>query len=137
LTANGRLYQPSWSGGRAGSALTPVGGVASKRNPNATGAEVFPAPSVHVPLRVALPVSGPPYEADVQDAIPETGSELLHPIVRPWLYQPLASGPRSGTVVATGGVASYLIDNGGGVPALPALSVHPPDELAFFESGPE
>jgi hypothetical protein len=97
---------------------------------------VLPALSVQVPLRLTLPLSGPGYVIEVQDAIPETESELPHEIVRLWLYQPFASGPRSGAAVATGGVASYLIDNGGGVPALPALSVQPPDELAFLLSGP-
>ena len=57
--------------------------------------------------------------------------------MRPWLYQPFASGPRAGAAVATGGVESYLIENGAGVPAFPAASVQLPTELAFFVSGPE
>ena len=84
---NGRLYQPPWSGGRAAATATPVGGVASKRKPNAIGAEVLPAPSVHVPLGPTLALSGPAYVVELHDAIPETGSAPLQAIVR---YQPMA-----------------------------------------------
>ena len=58
LAENGRLYQPPWSGGRAAATATPVGGVESKRNENGAAADVLPAPSVQVPLRLTLPLSG-------------------------------------------------------------------------------
>jgi len=57
LTANGRLYQPPWSGGRAGSAMTPVGGVESKRNPNGTGADVLPSEWKWKRILIVLPAA--------------------------------------------------------------------------------
>jgi hypothetical protein len=51
------LYQPAWSGPRAGAALT-EGGVSSNLNGKLVAAEVFPALSVQVPLALAFAESG-------------------------------------------------------------------------------
>ena len=40
--------------------------------------------------------------------MPDTPSEPEKLIVRPWLYQPLLSGPRSAEAVTAGGVPSFL-----------------------------
>lgn len=57
-TATAWLYQPFASGARAGLALT-LGGVASYLRLNVEGALTLPALSVHVPLTVVPPLSGP------------------------------------------------------------------------------
>src|SRR5947207_10380813 len=86
-TATGWLYHPLESGARPALAFT-LGPVPSYFSPRPAGAETFPALSVHVPATEAEPLSGPPYVADVQEAIPERLSvpEKLTPTA--WLYQP-------------------------------------------------
>jgi hypothetical protein len=66
--------------------------------------------SVHVPLTVAEPESGPEYVVLVHDAIPDIASVPVVVTPTAWLYQPFASGPRPAAIpVALGGVASRLI----------------------------
>ena len=55
---SGWLYQPPWSGPRAGVALTD-GSVSSNFNGKLLAAEVFPALSVQLPLTLVLAASGP------------------------------------------------------------------------------
>ena len=56
----GRVNQPSWSGGRSGTAPEISGPLASYLSPYPNGALTLPARSVHVPCTDAAPLSGPP-----------------------------------------------------------------------------
>jgi len=68
---------------------------------------------------------------DVEDAVgpqvatPDKLSSQLKVTVTSWLYQPFASGDRSGAPVIVGGVVSMLTV-AGSVAVLPALSVPMP-----------
>ena len=109
--ATGWLYQSPESGPRESETLT-EGGVASYLNTAEDAAALtLPAWSLHVPVRVAPPVSGPPYEGELQLAIPdpEPGSVPEKETLNGWLYQPFASGPREKEAPFTaGGLASRL-----------------------------
>jgi hypothetical protein len=70
------------------------------------GGDELPAWSVHPPVRATEPASGPLYSIDVQEAIPEVGSDPAHEIRSAWLYQPFASATRPGAMLVTGAVAS-------------------------------
>ena len=108
--STGWLYQLPESGPRESEMLTD-GGVASYLiGPKLAGALVFPALSVQVPENEALAVSGPPYPAPLQFAIPDVASVPVKLIPTGWLYQPFESGPRSGDPPLTlGGVESFWI----------------------------
>jgi len=92
------LYQPPWSGPRAGVALTD-GSVSSNLNAKLVAAEVFPALSVQVPLALALAESGPVYVIELHESIPEVGSLPLQLIPTEALNQPLWSGEREALAV--------------------------------------
>ena len=97
---------------------------------------MLPALSVHAPVGWTLAASGPLYANEVHDAIPEIGSVPLQSTLRPWSYQPFASGGRVAPACTVGDVASYRNESGGGDALLPAWSVQPPIELALALSGP-
>src|SRR6188472_4792494 len=104
LIETGRLYQPSWSAGRAAETAT-VGGVESYCKPKSSPA-LLPALSVHVPWTEAFAPSGPAYVGDEHDAIPEVASEPLKATPTEWLNQPFESGVRAVVALVTaGGVA--------------------------------
>src|SRR5262245_9183027 len=109
LKSTGWLYQSPTSGPRASETLTD-GGVASYLiGPNDTEPLALPALSVQLPENEAPVLSGPPYEVELQLAIPDVASVPLNVMPTGWLYQPFASGPRSGDPPVTlGGVASRL-----------------------------
>jgi hypothetical protein len=69
---------------------------------------VFPALSVHVPLKLPPAVSGPLYVVELQEAMPDVASVALTLIASGWLYQPFASGPRALIPEITGGVESFF-----------------------------
>src|SRR5262249_5566026 len=103
------LYQPLESGDRAGTAVTPVGGVESYESPNAA-VPTLPALSVQVPLTDALAESGLEYVlAAEQESTPEVPSVPENETVIAWLYQPFESAGRAGAAVTVGAVMSTLI----------------------------
>ena len=135
LIETGRLYQPSWSAGRAGLTAT-VGGVASYCRPKSSEA-LFPAKSVQLPWAVALAPSGPAYMSDEHEAIPEVASVPCQSSRTALLYQPFASGTRPAVAsVTAGGAASYLTRYASDE-LLPARSVHVTLRLVPVVSGPE
>jgi hypothetical protein len=76
---------------------------------NAKVVEVLPALSVQTPLGATLPVSGPLYVVDVQEAMPEVASPPLQVIPTAWLNQPFESGARAAAAeMPVGAVASNL-----------------------------
>ena len=85
---SGWLYQPAWSGPRAGVALT-EGRVSSNLNGKLAAAEVLPALSVHVPVAFAVAESGPVYVTELHEPIPDVGSLPLQLIPTEALNQPL------------------------------------------------
>ena len=82
-------------------------------------------------------MSGPEYDADVQETMPETVSEPENATLSGRLYQPRLSGSRPGTPLTVGAVASNLnTDDATAALLLPALSRHLPDAVAEPLSGP-
>jgi hypothetical protein len=55
-----------------------------------------------------LAVSGPLYDAELQEAIPDVASLPFAVIDKGWLYHPFASGPRALIPEITGGVPSFF-----------------------------
>ena len=108
LIETGRLYQPSWSAGRAGLTAT-VGGVASYCRPKSSEA-LFPAKSVQLPWAVALAPSGPAYMSDEHEAIPEVASVPCQSSRTALLYQPFASGDAGGGRAGEGGWRRVVLD---------------------------
>ena len=98
----GWLYQPPWSGPRAGVALT-EGSVSSNLNGKLVVADVFPALSVQLPLALALAESGPVYVSEVHESIPDVASLPLQTIPTLLLNQPLWSGERAAFPVTLAG----------------------------------
>src|SRR3954447_16070910 len=92
-TATGFVYQPPFSTGRSGVAVT-EGAVASYLTAAAAAALTFPATSRVVPETEALAESGPPYEAEVHDAIPDVPSAPTKESAIGLLNQPFASAAR-------------------------------------------
>ena len=90
------------------------GGVASYLNDeDVTPALTLPALSVHVPLTVVPPVSGPAYEPEEQVAIPDVPSVPATLKLTGLWYHPFESGPRAkATPVTLGGVASRFTVTG-------------------------
>src|SRR5215207_1290123 len=87
-----------------------VGVVASYLKPYGCAGLVLPALSRHVPATDAAPLSGPAYAGTLHAATPEVASTPWNVMESGWLYQPFASGRRSGTAAVTvGGVLSTLI----------------------------
>src|SRR6478736_4149499 len=108
-TPSGWLYQPFESGTRAGTAVTPVGAVASYSSPN-EAAPTLPALSIQLPVTDAVAESGLEYVFAVeQESMPEVASVPEKDTETAWLYQPFASAGRDGVAVADGGVISTLI----------------------------
>src|SRR5262249_49861499 len=115
-TENGWLYHPFASELRSGAALT-AGGVASYFSWNEPGALTFPAISRHVPVAVAVALSGPAKPSVVHEAIPEFGSDRVNVMLTEWVYQPFLSGPRSGLApVTVGGSGSMKMPGNVTVP---------------------
>jgi hypothetical protein len=107
-TPSAWLYQPLESGARAGTAVTPVGAVASYWSPN-EAVPTFPALSVQVPPTDALAESGLEYIfAAEQESTPEIPSVAENETESAWLYQPFEFAGRAGVAVADGGVLSIL-----------------------------
>ena len=106
-TAIAWLYQPFASGGRAGTAAID-GAVASNLRPNDAWV-TLPALSVQLPITAPFGLSGPAYVEDEQLAIFDVASAPEKLTATPWLYQPFASGERTGDAVTAGGVLSILI----------------------------
>src|SRR5436190_1288780 len=103
------LYQPLESGTRAGTAVTPVGAVASYWSPN-EAVPTLPALSVHVPLTDALAEFGLEYAfVAEQESVPEVPSVPENETESAWLYQPFESAGRDGAAVTVGAVVSALI----------------------------
>ena len=108
-TPSAWLYQPLESGTRAGTAVTPVGAVASYWSPN-DAVPTLPALSVQVPPTDALAESGLEYVfAAEQELIPEVPSVPENETDSAWLYQPFESAGRDGAAVTVGAVVSTLI----------------------------
>jgi hypothetical protein len=108
-TPNAWLYQPLESGARAGTAVTPVGAVASYWSPS-EAVPTLPALSVQVPLTDALAESGLEYVfVAEQESIPEVPSVPENETESAWLYQPFESAGRDGAAVTVGTVMSALI----------------------------
>src|SRR5437762_5013652 len=102
------LYQPFESGTRAGTAIAPVGAVASYWSPN-EAVPTLPALSVHVPLTDALAESGLEYVfVAEQEPVPEVPSVPENETESAWLYQPFESAGRDGAAVLVGGVLSIF-----------------------------
>jgi hypothetical protein len=68
----------------------------------------LPALSTHDPLKLPLAVSGPLYDSELHEAMPDVASLPFTVIESGWLYQPFASGPRALTPEITGGVESFF-----------------------------
>jgi hypothetical protein len=133
----GWLYQPFESGARTAAIADALGGVESYLKDRESGADTFPALSVHVPDVDADAESGPLKLDVVQEAIPEVASAPETVIPTGWLYQPFVSGERSAVIVEElGGVASYSKGRETGADTFPALSVQVPSTEADTESGP-
>src|SRR4029453_9283809 len=95
------LYQPFWSGLRAGVTVT-AGAVASYASAKFRPV-TLPATSVQLPLAIAVALSGPPYVLELHEAMPEVTSLPLQSIRPQWLYQPFWSGLRAGVGGVRGG----------------------------------
>ncbi len=105
MTVSGFRYHPLPSGARSAAAVT-VGAVPSYLSPTDVGALVFPALSRHVPETCADALSEA-YVGRSHAASPEVASLPENTTATGRVYQPLASGERSGAAAVTcGGVAS-------------------------------
>jgi hypothetical protein len=143
-TLSAWLYQPFESGAREGTAVKPVGAVASYESPS-EAVPTLPALSVQLPPTDALAESGLEYVFDAaQESIPEVPSVPENETESAWLYQPFESAGRDGAAVTVGGVLSILIvrvmlleppelvaEHVTSVPVVSALSCFPshPDEV--------
>jgi hypothetical protein len=108
-TPSAWLYQPFESGVRAGTAVTPVGAVASYWSPN-EAVPTLPALSVQLPATDALAESGLEYGfVAEQESMPEVPSAPENETESAWLYQPFESAGRDGAAVTVGAVLSALI----------------------------
>jgi hypothetical protein len=107
VKSTGWLYQLPASGPRA-SAIDTEGRVASYLKVNDPPLAELPALSTHDPLRLPLVVSGPLYDAELHEAMPDVASLPFTEIESGWLYQPFASGPRALMPEITGGVESFF-----------------------------
>jgi hypothetical protein len=108
-TPSAWLYQPFESGPRAGTAVNPVGAVASYLSPN-EAVPTLPALSVHLPLTDALAESGLEYVFVAEQAsVPEVPSVPENETESAWSYQPFESAARDGAAVTVGAVVSTLI----------------------------
>ncbi|MGZ4332862.1 MAG: hypothetical protein ACXVRJ_01125 [Gaiellaceae bacterium] len=108
-TLNVWLYQPFESGARAGTAVTPVGGVKSYLI-GKEAVPTLPALSVQLPLIDALAESGLEYVCvEEQESMPEVESVPEKETATAWLYHPFESADRDGVAVTDGGVMSTLM----------------------------
>src|SRR5215472_16911208 len=90
-TLSAWLYQPFESGARAGTAVTPVGAVASYWSPS-EAEPTLPALSVQVPPTDALAESGLEYVFVAEHELtPEVPSVPENETESAWLYQPFES----------------------------------------------
>jgi hypothetical protein len=109
VTATEWLYHPPSSALRLADGDTD-GADASYLSPHDPAALTFPALSRHVPETEAVPESGPPYEADVHEAMPEVPSEPLNEIPTGWLNHPFASAERLGVPPVTVGASLSILN---------------------------
>jgi hypothetical protein len=104
--ASGWLYQPSWSGwSRRRDAEAAGGGRVVVEVERGRRGRVARLVGAAAGARDRAGV-GPLYSTDVQELIPEVGSDPAHEIRSAWLYQPFASATRPGAMLVTGAVAS-------------------------------